>query len=199
MAYGVENVVGGMNRSGPSYWPTVLARTYIEHQRLRQFIHDIKTPRDHWRHGAEFGCGYGRMAPVLTEFCTTVVAFERDAELAEIAKQAIGGISDLYVHHVKSLEQVPQGPTGSFDLILTYTVLQHMPDDECSRVMAEIKRTLAPHGLLVCVEDTHGERGGNVWPRVPERYADMLGMKLILQAPRIIEDNRNVGTMMAFV
>lgn len=196
MGYGVENVVGGMNRSGPSYWPTVLARTYIEHQRLRQFIHDIKTPRDHWRHGAEFGCGYGRMAPVLTEFCTTVVAYERDQELASIAQQAIGEM--VHVNRVESLERVHAVPDGGFDLILTYTVLQHMPDDECSRVMAEIKRTLAPNGLLVCVEDTHGERGGNVWPRVPERYAEMLGMKLILQAPRIIEDNRNVGTMMAF-
>ena len=196
MGYGVENVVGGMNRSGPSYWPTVLARTYIEHQRLRQFIHDIKTPRDHWRHGAEFGCGYGRMAPVLTEFCTKVTAYERDQELASIAQQAIGEM--VHVNRVESLERVHAVPDGGFDLILTYTVLQHMPDDECSRVMAEIKRTLAPNGLLVCVEDTHGERGGNVWPRVPERYADMLGMKLILQAPRIIEDNRNVGTMMAF-
>lgn len=193
MAYGVENVVGGMNRSGPSYWPTVLARTYIEHQRLRQFIHDIKTPRDHWRHGAEFGCGYGRMAPVLTEFCTKVTAYERDQELAEIAQAAIGEM--VTIQRVTSLENV-RAEHDTYDFGLTYTVLQHMPDDECHSVLLEIKSVL--DGILVCVEDTHGERGGNVWPRIPERYAEMLGMKLILQAPRIIEDNRNVGTIMAF-
>ena len=196
MGYGVENVVGGMNRSGPFYWPTVLARTYIEHHRLRQFFHDLKTPRNDWRHGAEFGCGYGRMAPVLTEFCTIANAYERDQELAGIAQQAIGEM--VQVRRVESLEHVTSVPDGGFDLILTYTVLQHMPDDECLRVMAEIKRVRDPGGILVCVEDTHGDRSGNVWPRLPEKYREMLGMDLIMQRPRIIEDNRTVGTMMAF-
>lgn len=186
--YGVENVVGDTRWAGKAYWPGVLARTHGEHQRMLQLL---KGSGIEIEKAVEFGCGYARMTPVLTSLCDDVQAFERDPELAEIASEVAQGFR---VTQVPSLESVPY-PRGEADLVLTYTVLQHMPDDECFRVLAEIKRCLVTNGILIAAEESDGKPSGNVWPRTPQRYAEMGGFHLLRHEPRFVEDNRKSGTI----
>lgn len=198
--YGISNVVGEIRLGGPFYWPMVLARTYWEHRELRNFMGSLLSQNMDLnllerQRGAEYGCGYARMTPVLTEFCKEVTAFERDEELAAIAKEAFKPFG--VVHRVASLEKVPQ-EDASLDLVLTYTVLQHMPDEEAQRVINEIRRTLAPNAYVFLVEDDFGPSGGGMWRRTPETYAKMLDMRLLVSTFRMFEDGRKNGNLMAF-
>lgn len=198
MGYGVQNVVGEIRIGGQFYWPMVLARTYWEHRELRNFmgsIVSIDLNSKIFKQAAEFGTGYARMTPVLTEFAENVIGFERDEELAAIAKESFKPFG--VIHRVESLEKVP-APVKSIDLLLTYTVIQHMPDEEAQRVINEIKRVLTTNAYVFLVEDDFGPSGGGMWRRTPETYSKMLGMKLIVSTLRKFEDGRTNGNMMAF-
>lgn len=125
------------------------ARTYIEHRDLRRVITKAlgHVPADR---AAEFGAGFGRITPVLTEYALSVTGFEREAAFVADGKSLFPGIS---FEHVASLAHVP-APDAVFDLILTFTVLQHLTDDVLCLVAAEIRRVLRPSGVLVLCEET---------------------------------------------
>lgn len=189
--YGVENVVGDMRWAGKSYWPGVLARTFGEQQRLLDFL---KTLPGEFVDAVEFGCGYARMTPVLTMVAAEVHAYERDEELAGIAGAVAQGFT---VSRVESLASVPY-PGGEADLIMTYTVLQHIADGDCARVLSEIRRCLNAGGVLVMAEESEGAASADVFPRTPQRYAEMGKLKLIAQTPRYVENQRRSGTIAAY-
>jgi len=195
MPYGVTNVVGEIRVGGQFYWPCVLGRTYWEHRELRNFMGSIIGNLTNFKQAAEFGCGYARMTPVLTEFSEQTMAFERDDELAAIAKEAFKHFGP--VHHIQSLDKVP-APDKSIDLLLTYTVLQHMPDEEAQRVINEMKRVKQVSSYVFLVEDDFGPSGGGMWRRTPDTYAKMLDMKLLVSTLRKFEDGRTNGNLMAF-
>jgi SAM-dependent methyltransferase len=125
------------------------ARTYCEHRDLRALLAETLGARRVAR-ACEFGAGFGRMTPVLTEFADSVAGFEREPHFVAEAQPLFPNIS---FHQVEQLYDVPSQDT-SFDLILTFTVLQHLVDAVLQRVAAEIKRVLRPGGCLVICEET---------------------------------------------
>ncbi len=52
-----------------------------------------------------------------------------------------------------SLEALP-APDASAELVMTFTVLQHMPDAQAEAVIREMARVLAPGGHVLVVEET---------------------------------------------
>src|SRR5574337_785639 len=82
--YGIRKVVGAINADGDAYWPAAMRRTYFEQRELGKVIAAIQDGK-FTKYGVEFGCGYGRMLPVLHEFAEKVIGIERDQELARIA------------------------------------------------------------------------------------------------------------------
>lgn len=171
MTYGVKTVVGGFSRelTDQEYIPMILARTYEEHRMLRRVLGPLSHQNFH--KAAEFGCGYGRMTPVLKEFAPSVVAFERDQELLFLASMANPGIEFVCP---QTLEHVPANDQ-LFDLILTYTVIQHMRDEECRNVLQEISRVMKLNGVLVLCEQTDpNEQDATTHGRAIVEYSSML-------------------------
>src|SRR5690348_3447496 len=115
------------------------ARTYLEHRDLRALLTDTLGSRRVAR-ACEFGAGLGRMTPVLTEFAHSVIGFEREPHFVAEAQPLFPNIS---FHHVEQLDNVPSSDQ-SFDLVLTFTVLQHIVDSVLLSVATEIKRVLRP-------------------------------------------------------
>src|SRR5574337_2209768 len=100
--YGIRKVVGSINAEGDAYWPAVIRRTYFEQRTLSNFIR-AQLGGNSVKSGVEFGCGYGRMLPVLSEFADEVMGIERDAELAAIASS----LRPTYdIRQVQSFEKV---------------------------------------------------------------------------------------------
>ena len=182
------------------------ARTWIEQRDLRIVLAGALEGRVVGR-AAEVGSGFGRMTPVLTEFAASVSGFEREGAFVEEASALHPAISFA---RVDTLARLPAAD-ASYDLVLTFTVLQHLVDAVLEEVAGEIRRVLRPSGVLVLCEETDAShRAGDVDDpngmctigRVVPAYAELFRpLALVATRPRRVEPTYprpDVGTYMAF-
>ena len=127
--------------------PSALLRNYLEQRDVRAYLQRAAGDAP-IRRAYDIGAGFGRLTPVLTEVAAEVVGFEREAALADVAR---GLVPAARFEQVATLESLPVAD-ASADVVLTFTVLQHMPDARAEAVIAEIRRVLKPGGRL-CVAD----------------------------------------------
>lgn len=197
--YKVEDVVGDLN-SSPI--PTILSRTYIEQSEIRNIIGNLFISGFV---ACDFGAGFGRLTPVLTEFSKHVFAFEREEEFREIIKTLNPEIN------VGSLEAANDF-SNYFDVILCWTVLQHMHQDELVSAISKIKN-MSRQGsyLILCEEILESDIEWNpeiskekhiCIARTFEVYANLLGPDFSLvemrDRPKEKTNNRDVGKIMIF-
>jgi len=88
----------------------------------------------------ENGCGVGMYVEHITPFNGTVIGLEYDFERAAEAR-----INSLHILNAAG-EQLPL-PSGTFDLILSHEVIEHVQDDRTA--IREMIRTLKPGGRAV--------------------------------------------------
>ncbi|MEK6221382.1 MAG: class I SAM-dependent methyltransferase [Chloroflexota bacterium] len=186
--------------------PAHIIRAYLEQRDLRAILRLCLDERP-VSAACDIGSGYGRMSQVLSEFAAQVVGFERQREILQEAKKLIPAVQ------FKPIENITTLPVGdnSFELALTFTVLQHISDSEVQLVAKEIQRLLAPGGTLVICEETDpGHHEGEFEKldgmftigRTTKMYQDIFSpMQLIHTQKRIIEPGYprpDVGTYMVF-
>lgn len=197
MKYGITKVVGGWSRqlNAEELIPYTLARTAREHKVLRKLLAD---PRENkFREAIEIGCGYGRNLHFLKEISHNVAGLERDKELAFLAANinldcSISSPPEMFPTKFKS---------SVFDLVLTFTFLQHLSDDEARTAANEILRIACKGATIVIVEET--DQGRNYGPDCIHRdlssYRDLFrDCKLVHTEPRIVENGLESGTYMVF-
>ena len=184
--------------------PAALYRSYLEQRDVRRCLAEASRLRP-IRRAADVGCGFGRLTPVLTEFADEVVAFEREATFVEQARRLHPSVT---FHHVPTLKALPR-ETGTIDFAMTFTVLQHMRDEEARAVLDEVKRVARDGLVLLCEEtDPSLETGltaddvGVTIGRSESVWVDwMQPFELHLRFPRVIEPGyprENVGSYMLF-
>lgn len=135
------------------------------------------------------------------------MGFERQPEFVEEARRLHPNIE---VRQVSSLSELPE-TDNSFDVVLTFTVLQHLTDAAVVRAIAEIKRLVRPSGFVLLREETDtshvagdltDEGGRCTIGRSISTYVQLLApCRLIATSPRRIEPNYpglDVGTYMLF-
>lgn len=179
-------------------------RNYLEQRLVREALTVAKARRQA-SVAIDVGAGFGRLSCVLEEFASRVVAMERDAGLRGWGQALNPSVQFV---PIATLDRLPL-PDGVADVALTFTVLQHLPDDECRRVLAEVKR-VTPSGHILLVEETNESFGpAQFWPetgmhigRSVERYAEwMMPWRLLQTWPRHVEPTyprKDVGTAMLF-
>jgi SAM-dependent methyltransferase len=96
----------------------------------------------------DFGCGAGRLTQALAEYFDRVAGVDISAGMTDLAKQhnRIGGRCTYVVNHDEDLRQFG---SGSFDLVYSRIVLQHMPGAQARQYVREFVRVLAPNGLAL--------------------------------------------------
>jgi SAM-dependent methyltransferase len=186
--------------------PPALLRNYLEQRDVRDYVQRAGTTTPITR-AYDVGCGFGRLTPVLSEVASTTIGFEREASLLETARRLLPSLEFV---QVESLEALPV-EKASAQFVMTFTVLQHMPDTHAEAVIAEIMRVLAPGGHALLVEETDpaleagdpaladvGYTRGRPWSWYGGRFAPL---RLIRMGPRVIEPGyprADVGTYMLF-
>lgn len=186
--------------------PPALLRNYLEQRDVREYVQraELTTPI---ARAYDVGCGFGRLTPVLSEFAPAVIGFEREASLLNTARQLLPSLEFV---QVETLESLPV-PDASAEFVMTFTVLQHMPDTQAEAVIREIVRVLAPGGHVLAVEETdpaleagdvaHAEAGYTRGRPSSWYEAQFAPMKLLRMGPRVIEPGyrrADVGTYMLF-
>jgi ubiquinone/menaquinone biosynthesis C-methylase UbiE len=146
----------------------LLARHNYEVACIRGLLRGKKISRS-----LEIGCGYGRLTPTFAEFSAEHTPVDINPDAVAKARRAYPD----YDFRVASATDLPF-PDREFDLVTTWTVLQHIPPDRIGIACAELRRVLAPGGMLLLCEETRfadkplGHRP-HTWHRHSEEYQQL--------------------------
>lgn len=141
----------------------------------------------YYERGLDFGSGWGRMLPYLSELCGHVWA-------ADIVPVALDRLTNQINSNVTPcLLQWPyQIPalTGSFDLLFSCLVLQHITSDEFfNHAACELRRVMKP-GSTILLIDNAVDQAHHVKSRTPEVLAQALGLEPSYKAEKITINQR---------
>jgi 2-polyprenyl-3-methyl-5-hydroxy-6-metoxy-1,4-benzoquinol methylase len=192
---------------GNSLFPDADLRTFYDAQNIRNILTPFLGGGGKVGRACEIGCGYGRITPVLAEYATNVIGFEREKSLVQMAETLV---KDVEIINVAKLADFAD--KGAFDLIMTCTVLQHLADQECSEVTSLIKKSVNDNGYALIIESTdttnlsvigNTKRGDKFLsrPRSESDYIEMMKpLKLVAKSSRELEKNfgSNAGSLMLF-
>ena len=100
------------------------------------------------RRALDFGCGIGRLTAALASHFDEVLGLDIADSMVETARAQHGHLPGCRFE-VNLRADLQHLPTGQFDFVLAWIVLQHMPPALMKQYIAEFIRVLSPGGLLV--------------------------------------------------
>lgn len=147
------------------------ARNFYELRTLHEIVHDLRISADI---AVELGCGYGRLTPWLSVLTGAEHIIGIDHNNNSIAKAEQQYPSDIFKWHTSGIAELTDicGQESS-DIILSWTVLQHVPSDIIDRSANEIMNTLDQGGYLILTEETEDDPADHVWGRGIGEYEDL--------------------------
>lgn len=125
------------------------------------------------RTALDYGCGHGRFTDLLTERDLQTTAADISGEMLKLASSHLAESTRLV--HIADCD-LPID-TGAVDVLLTCTVLQHVPDAEFAAVVDELRRVTHPGSLVIVFENIERRNGrtsrsGHTVYRDPREYCD---------------------------
>jgi SAM-dependent methyltransferase len=101
------------------------------------------------RRALDFGCGVGRLSLALAERYDRVTGVDVAESMLEGGRRWAVAAGAANVDFVRNDGPVLPFATGTFDLVLSLIVLQHLPPALARRCVAELIRVAAPDGVVV--------------------------------------------------
>lgn len=121
-----------------------------------------------WDRVLDFGCGAGRLSQALAEHADEVVGLDVSPPMLETARalDRSDGRCSFVLGEDPDLRAFPD---GSFDLVYTERVLQHLPRPVLENYLAEFVRVLRPGGVayLHCTTRPMWTPRGMAWRFAP--------------------------------
>lgn len=127
----------------------------------------------------DFGCGAGRLTVPLTAHFRSVTGVDISPSMLAQARALHAGNPRCRFVHNDSLT-LSTLDDGSFDLVYSSLVLQHMPTDLAGAYLAEFIRVLRPGGaIVILVPEAHLRTPrGIVYARAPRRLIGLTQRKV---------------------
>jgi len=131
---------GAVGRVGENY---TRQRKHVEPHLLKAFGNDF------FKHGLDFGCGWGRFTRLLSSRCGHAWAVDIFDDWVDRAASTDTNVTPTQL-------RAPQFPyeDGAFDLVADIMTLQSLDDELLQTYSAELKRVAAPGALVVSVHVT---------------------------------------------
>lgn len=164
----------------------LLARHNFETATIRRLM-----AGHHFDKSLEIGCGYGRLSPVFAENSSHHMAVDINDDALRMARETYDGIS----FREASVVALPF-QDDIYNLVSTWTVLQHVPPSYLKAACAEIARTMAPDGLLLICEETRDPEGtsSHTWHHSVSTYQELFQPLRLTWHSTINEIDRLPGT-----
>ena len=146
--------------------PAMFARHHYETKLIRELLAGKSVTRS-----LEFGCGFGRLSPTFAALSDEHTAIDINADALEAARETYPEL-DFQLSEGGTLPF----PDATFDLIASWTVLQHVRPELIDDVLADLKRVLRPDGRILLCEETRepGSKTRHAWHRTPSYYEERL-------------------------
>jgi SAM-dependent methyltransferase len=112
-----------------------------------EYVKGLGMPKA-WRLALDFGCGVGRLTQALAEHFDRATGVDIAPSMVEEARKhnRHGGRCE---YHLNDRDDLSVFASGTFDLIYSNIVLQHMRPEYSRRYVREFVRVLAPGGVAV--------------------------------------------------
>jgi ubiquinone/menaquinone biosynthesis C-methylase UbiE len=125
-----------------------------EHQAELVALHRLLAGR-RYRHAADIGGGFGRLAVVLTKYADRVTLVDPSTQQLDLSREIFPG--DPFERELAEAAKLPFDD-GSIDLAVMVRVLHHLPDPD--NELAEIARVLRPggHAIIEAANSAHAMR-----------------------------------------
>ncbi len=135
-----------------------------------------------WGRVLDFGCGAGRLSQALAEHADEVVGVDVSPPMLEAARRLDAAGRCTFV--LNESQDLGRFEPGSFDLVYSELVLQHLPARLIDGYLAEFVRVLAPDGvaLLQCTTRPLWTFKGTVW-RLAPGWLIRLAQRVVLRYP----------------
>jgi SAM-dependent methyltransferase len=185
-----DMVVDGWGEKGAGL-PQFSNRLFHEVKLLEKALKDVRADKS-----LEIGCGYGRLTPWIMQYSKEHYAIEPEEELFNAAKYL-----NPEAHFYKAKAQTLPFPDETFDLIVSWTVLQHIPPREQIKAINEITRVAKQSATLVLAEGVGNCQAETVWLHTVEEWQDLFKpWSLIWQTDRVLGNTseKGEGKMMRF-
>lgn len=157
----------------------LLARHNYETRRIRQELSGSVN-----RRSLELGCGFGRLSMTFAEF-------SEDHQAVDVNADALASASTAYpeIAFEVTSPSALSFPADHFDLVCSWTVLQHVQPHTVQDLCDEVRRVLAPGGTLLLCEETRcpDVLGDATWHRSVKEYESLFA-PLVLRHHGYIEE-----------
>lgn len=136
-------------------------------ERSRQHLAALGLPTT-WDRALDFGCGAGRLSQALAQHADEVIGLDVSAPMLETAR-SLDRSDGRCSFRLSADPDLRAFPDGSFDLVYTERVLQHLPRPVLETYLAEFVRVLRPGGvaLLHCTTRPLWSVRGMIWRFAP--------------------------------
>lgn len=135
-------------------------RLYEEVQLLKKALRNYNA-----KHSLGIGCGYGRLTPWIVDHSDAHYAVDPESKFLNDARR-------LYPKVVfrQAVAQSLPFPDDYFDLIVSWTVLQHVPPEGISDAVREIKRVAESSAVIILAEATEYADHSTYWEHSVEEW-----------------------------
>lgn len=113
----------------------------------------------------DFGCGAGRLTRALGKRFNTATGVDASPTMLELAREANAEFKDLdfLLNQSDDLSQIDE---GSYDLVLSLIVLQHIPMPHSLSFVSEFMRILKPGGVAIFQVPVEDHRSMSLFQRL---------------------------------
>jgi SAM-dependent methyltransferase len=139
-----DNAKRGGKWDDVSFYAT--GRTTVEE--ILAFVRDVHEYPSRRNRALDFGCGVGRLSLALAEHFDRVDGVDVAPSMVAQA-EAANPHGDRVKFHANIRSDLALFETGSFDLVFSYIVLQHIPVALALSYVREFVRVCAPGGTIV--------------------------------------------------
>lgn len=161
------------------------ARNFYEIRQLKQIIEEKCIEADKV---LEIGCGYGRLTPWLQEFTEAEQAVGIDHDREGIEKAKAQYPDNSFEWKVIGAEEISEELEEEFDIILSWTVMQHLSEELMQKAAEGIKKVLSENGYLIIAEESKKYGAEHMWGRSLEEYSKLFeNLELISSKGRELE------------
>ena len=120
----------------------------VRHKLTRYPIPELRLPRGDGRRFLDIGCNWGRWSISATRMGYQVSAIDPNPA-AILAARRVAMQLGLEIDYRSGSSQVIPYAEATFDVVFSYSVLQHLAKERVTATIAEIDRVLKPGGLMM--------------------------------------------------
>jgi ubiquinone/menaquinone biosynthesis C-methylase UbiE len=143
----------------------------IQQRKIESLLLRALGPDDLFEDGLDYGCGCGRMLPLLSDYCEHIWAADILESSLDQARGMAPNVTPVALNYPLKLAIPP------VNFLWCGLVFQHIVEDALfDQVLAEIARVLAP-GARILILDNGVDKAFHVKPRGPDKIAAGLKLK----------------------